>query len=183
MHLYWVLTTSFVSIKKKKNQRTLKCNSSVRLLWNKPAERWVFIDKLRHLNVVPSWRTTHGGFVAAISPPILGSPSRAEGPSSDELWPLVSLKYPTQACVASWDCPGAAPTRTLYFRLNSRSGNKAGTSRNGRATHTGQFGAQNLNCCSSLKDCFLYADYRGGPVILYGYCIYLGKVAWIPNIP
>lgn len=44
---------------------------------------------------IMTWRRTHCVFVVAISPPVPGSPPWAEGTNSDELWPLVSLKYPT----------------------------------------------------------------------------------------
>lgn len=100
---------------------------------------------------IMTWRRTHGIFVVTISPPVLGSPPWAEGTSSDELWPLVSPKYSTQACVASWETAQEQLHPDPLFQAEQQARNKAGTSRNGRTTHTGQFGAQNLDCCTSLK--------------------------------
>lgn len=136
VHLYWVFATSLVSIKKKKNQRTLKFHSSVRLLWNDPTERWAFIDKLLHLNIVLLWHEDeHTQCLSCChftSCPWL--PPWAEGTSSDGS--LVSLKYPTWACVASWD--------TAQEQLPPGSFTSGWTGQGTRQAHSGMEGPLTL---------------------------------------
>lgn len=140
------------------------------IYWQAPASKY---------SSIMTWRRTHTVFKLLPFHLLSLAPTMSRG---NQFWWFIGLlKVPnTSMCGQLGHCPGAAATWILHFRLN-RPGNKAGTFRNGRTTHIGQFGAWNLDCCSSLKDLLSLCWLQRGPVTLSGYCIYLGKAAWIPK--